>query len=457
MAKCDATAHASTGLASVFESSFLESLKPKADSSLSIFSSNKQIRQNIIKATQVQNLPSKAFEGFTGAFNRAHEPHDKGKEYHDKNSNFLLTEKMDKAARTDKAGKNTHKEEASKASARDQDSYLEVLRDVSTQDDDDLKEQDPYLEVLRDVSTQDDEELKDIQEWGIKIQDTNARAAGSTRNDVRHISHSTKVHVRNKTTNVSLLVFGDSWGAGGPKNGPSWRIVQDMFDKRGIGATVRNSTKGGMKACETAADPLSLATEAERHFPDGGPDFVWYSLGGNDVDNNTMWNCTINAQSLDDYVACIKTQMKDVIDCTTTLFKKLWAKFPKTKVMQCGYDIPCMDGGCYQDFAMGVFPYCGHSVTCYNTMMVALQPMLMGKLSAAYPNSYTGINLLGTVQKAGGVTGAAVGSPVMDVGSPCSLMSTCAHPTYGKAGATAIGDAFWDLYFKGKVLSSLPA
>ena len=50
--------------------------------------------------------------------------------------------------------------------------------------------------------------------------------------------------------------------------------------------------------------------------------------------------------------------------------------------------------------------------------------------------------------QAGGVYGAKVGSPVVGVGgSPCDLMSECVHPTYGQIGATAVGEAFWHLYF----------
>jgi hypothetical protein len=61
--------------------------------------------------------------------------------------------------------------------------------------------------------------------------------------------------------------------------------------------------------------------------------------------------------------------------------------------------------------------------------------------------SYAGLNILGTVQAAGGVAGASIGHPVLGVGSPCELETECVHPTHGKAGATAVGEAFWDLYY----------
>jgi hypothetical protein len=63
-------------------------------------------------------------------------------------------------------------------------------------------------------------------------------------------------------------------------------------------------------------------------------------------------------------------------------------------------------------------------------------------------HNYTGLNILGTVQQAGGVPGARTGAPVVGVhGSPCGLMTECVHPTYGGMGATAVGEAFWQLYF----------
>ena len=74
--------------------------------------------------------------------------------------------------------------------------------------------------------------------------------------------------------------------------------------------------------------------------------------------------------------------------------------------------------------------------------------MLVGTTQRRFPApQYTGLNILGTVQAAGGVPGAATGQPNMSVGSPCELMHSCVHPEHGKAGATAIGDAFWRLFF----------
>lgn len=117
--------------------------------------------------------------------------------------------------------------------------------------------------------------------------------------------------------------------------------------------------------------------------------------------------------------------------------------------MQCGYDFPCQTGRC-----IGIddhrFPFCGANQTCLDQTTVQWQQIYIGPLKARYEElrrNYTGLDILGTVQQAGGIAGATVGHPAMGQGSPCDLITECVHPTYGKAGATAVGEAFWNLYF----------
>jgi len=93
-------------------------------------------------------------------------------------------------------------------------------------------------------------------------------------------------------------------------------------------------------------------------------------------------------------------------------------------------------------------PYCKTNVSCLTHSTVAWQAMLLDPLNKLYgKDGYTGINIVGSIQMAGGVSGASPGKPVLDQGSPCSLMTECVHPTHGKAGATAVGEAFWSMYF----------
>ncbi len=248
------------------------------------------------------------------------------------------------------------------------------------------------------------------------------------------------------SSNFSVLVFGDSWG----QLGPSWKALQDMFDAHGVAATVKSSAVGGTRACDWADTPSSLADKARDLFGADGPQYVWYTAGGNDLEAKWYETCSATASTYDEAVnGCLRNATTAINACTETLLTKLWAAFPRTKVVQCGYDLPCEDGSHCLEVAMSRTPFCRANRTCQNAGLVDWQPMLL-ELAAKHP-LYTGLNVLGAVQAAGGVAGAAVGAPVLARGSPCGLMTYCVHPTYGAAGATAVAEAFWSLYFEDEV------
>jgi hypothetical protein len=80
--------------------------------------------------------------------------------------------------------------------------------------------------------------------------------------------------------NVTLMVVGDSWGS----LGPSYHELQAMFDRHGVGATVKSVARGGTTAGQWAKEGEKVLIEAaEKLFPElaDGPDYMWYSLGGN--------------------------------------------------------------------------------------------------------------------------------------------------------------------------------
>ena len=87
---------------------------------------------------------------------------------------------------------------------------------------------------------------------------------------------------------VRVLVFGDSYGA----VGPTYHVIQDVFKKYGVNVSVKSSAIGGTSACQWAYwdNGTSLASEARKKFPDGGPDFVWYTLGGNDLAQDATYH-----------------------------------------------------------------------------------------------------------------------------------------------------------------------
>lgn len=242
--------------------------------------------------------------------------------------------------------------------------------------------------------------------------------------------------------NVTILVFGDSWGS----LGPSWHELVDVFAKHKIPATVKSSAVGGTRACQWASEPQAINLAAAKQFPDQPVDYVWYTAGGNDLVNKWYVACSEGAKTYEEAIQCMKHAMINVNNCTETLLSEFLSPgaHPDSKVLQVGYDLPCEVGRCATDPR---FAFCGTNKTCQNSGTVAWQPMLLEPMAEKFPTQYTGINILGTVQKAGGVAGAATGKPVIDTGSPCGLMTACVHPRYGGAGATAVGDAMWDLYF----------
>ena len=105
-------------------------------------------------------------------------------------------------------------------------------------------------------------------------------------------------------------------------------------------------------------------------------------------------------------------------------------------------------------------PFCQSNVTCMDETTLHWQKIYVDALDTHYNQpggapgggSYAGLNILGAVQAAGGVPGASIGHPVIGVDSPCDLETMCVHPTHGKAGATAVGEAFWDLYYSKHLL-----
>jgi hypothetical protein len=259
----------------------------------------------------------------------------------------------------------------------------------------------------------------------------------------------------------TVLAFGDSWAAWGP----SWRAVQDTLNEHRFPATVISTAKAGHRACKIieTEGPKAMVNAARSAFPDArdGPDYVWYTLGANDIAHEgttggPLAKCALTAFSFDAITRCAQECAERTLKCTATLLDNYFEAFPKSNVMQSGYDLPCegLANGCMFVADAYVGHWCGlHqplSHTCLNKLFVAWHGFYVGGLIQKYAQSrpqYTGINVLGTVQKAAGIGGAEVGHPVLDKGSPCQWEVVCEHPTYGRKGAKAIGDAFWEKYF----------
>jgi hypothetical protein len=245
----------------------------------------------------------------------------------------------------------------------------------------------------------------------------------------------------------NVLVVGDSWGV------DLWRSIQHTLDSHNVSAKVFSTAIGGTTACEWAAkfDGMALVESAKRKFPElaDGPDFVWYTLGGNDLAKDKAYNdCMKSAASNDDARICMGKELEKIDGCTSTLLETYWAKYPKSKVFQCSYDVPCLATDKCMEISQQRNAYCGSNVTCHISSLVELQQMEIGSRQQKYPQpKYTGLNILGTVQKAAGVSGADVGKPVLDQGARCDWEFGCVHPKPQTPAWYAVGEAFWDLFF----------
>jgi hypothetical protein len=229
-------------------------------------------------------------------------------------------------------------------------------------------------------------------------------------------------------------------------------VIKDAFRKNGVPVTVKSAAIGGTTACQWAVDGNAMVQAAKVQFPDlseDGPDFVWYTAGGNDmIDDNTFGSCTKNAKSLEEAEKCTDAATNKAKTCTEKLFDNYWKAFPKSQVMQCNYDVPCENAGCRGMDAGYLGAYCGSNITCLNNMAVHWVSDYIGALSKKYPEpQYTAVHIEGIGQKVEGDVKADLGVPDLDRSGVCDRMLACVHPVYGSKYATAIGDAFWNLFF----------
>lgn len=268
----------------------------------------------------------------------------------------------------------------------------------------------------------------------------------------------------------TVLTVGDSWG----DTGPTYKIIEDAFGKNGVAVNSKNRAVGGTTACEWASKTKSdktqttfaagqgLVNAAEEEFGDEGPDFVWYTLGGNDMAfDGDKPSCMKAAQNDVEAKVCMKTASDKAKACTKQLLDPFFARFPNSKLLQINYDVPCENRICdsliVNSFLGGA--YCKGNKTCHNSLGLYWSSIYVEQLQKEYPQpQYTGLNIFGTVQQANGIEGASPGSPVLSKDSgECGVTKEimCIHPAYGTPMATAIGDQFWSQFFSKYVASSV--
>jgi len=256
---------------------------------------------------------------------------------------------------------------------------------------------------------------------------------------------------------LNVLVFGDSFG----DTGPTYHALQDMFDKHNIPANVQSSAIGGTSSCHWAGidNGMSMVEQTQQLFPDvvDGPDYVWYTMGANDQwQDDEFQGCLKNSKSYDEAQACSKTESAKIFACTTTMLDNFWKAYPKAKVLQTGYEVPCQNLICQETIDRVFYrAYCGDNITCSNHLGYDFQENHMADLRAHYPSKpYNTISIIGAAQKAAGIAGAEVGKPAWDKGAKCDWTVYCCHPKYGTPAGDAWRDAFWDLYFNSELSSN---
>jgi hypothetical protein len=191
---------------------------------------------------------------------------------------------------------------------------------------------------------------------------------------------------------------------------------------------------------------------AREAFPDSAPDLLWYTAGANDLAEDEEYHaCLEQAKSDSDAAQCIAKANAIAMACTETLLTSFWKQYPAAKVGQYNYAIPCLEGDCLgaaAQFLGGA--YCLRAAdpkVCLGRALVYWQSIYVDALQRRWPQPrYTGMNVLGAVQQASGVPGAAVGKPVLGFGANCSWEVACVHAKYGTPAATGIADAMWDLW-----------
>jgi len=221
---------------------------------------------------------------------------------------------------------------------------------------------------------------------------------------------------------AQIVVIGDSWAAGAGRT-----AFQAMAQRHGL--TVDNIAIGGTTAAYWAARPNALRDAVARN-PDAL--WVWLTIGGNDASAKLARGVPI------------PQIVAEAIADTSAFLRPLFAVNNRIRVVQFGYDLLTFSLGICPAAGLALFPHCLLNTECINRDFVQLQFAYVEALSRLFPQ-HDNVNLLGSMQQAGGIPGASPGFPVMSQYSPNHLMADCIHPN--AQGYTAVFNAFWNAYW----------
>lgn len=230
---------------------------------------------------------------------------------------------------------------------------------------------------------------------------------------------------------ADIVVFGDSWGTEGAAS----------FNKmaKAHGLTVSNHAVGGSTAAGWAK-PGKVMDLTNWVKENKDAKYVWITIGGNDAADGMEAGQPIE-KILSDF---LKNEKKFI----EPLFKAV----PNIKVVQFGYDILFWDYFECTATATQIFgKHCGkhgsaNFTVCANRLMFKVQDTI-ADLAGNYTQLDT-VNLMGSLQQAGQISGATVGHPNEKFFSPNKYTGPtkfCLHAN--NEGYDIIFGHLWDLYF----------
>lgn len=240
----------------------------------------------------------------------------------------------------------------------------------------------------------------------------------------------------------NVLVFGDSWAT----IGPTWTMIRDLLAQHSVNAKVASVAVAGTTSCQWATNRYNLVWAGRKYFNTQPVDFVWFTLGGNDLLLPKYVTCSHRAETNYEARECLLAIAEQSVECNLQLLDTFWTVYPKAKVIQDAYDYECAGPKCMPSKR---FPFCKSDILCVNTMATYWGHQLLDGLNASWNDDrYFALRLDGACQVAGNFPGAEIGDPNMSMGSPCSMMVGCEHPAPSSKASFLIGEGFWSKYFK---------
>lgn len=240
-----------------------------------------------------------------------------------------------------------------------------------------------------------------------------------------------------------ILVAGDSWGTEGGQ------AFHDMITtKSKVNATIYNIAVMGSTASDwEKGDFLSKLQEYAKLS-----DYIWLTLMGNDL-FSILPACAILHRNDSD--ACGASAQKTIIPRMQKVLTEIHSVNPNARVIGFGYDLLGLGSPWCLPMTDALFPQCrdakrSPSIThaeCFNTQFIRMQAVW--EILAKEFDFVDVIDLLGTLQAAGGNKDASTGHPDLKSWGPAKLTElNCEHATPGKNGGFSdLFEKMWELYW----------